>query len=132
MNKIVLVSPKGQIFPFEKGLAKTEGFKRHILIPVPEESHKAIWRQCRDFLLDLLSNGPVPATQVIDCAILVGYAPSTIRQVKERSGIVSHYTGKPFHAGIWMWELPEEEKPYQPSDEAINAARERVHALLRK
>jgi len=88
----------------------------HLLVPVPDEKlHGTEWERCVAFLESLLADGALPATTATDAAMQAGFSPSVLRQTKERMGIVSRYTGKPHHAGVWYWKLKEEE----PEEEYI-------------
>jgi len=83
---------------------------RHLLVPVPDEKlHDTEWARCVAFLESLLADGALPATTANAAAKQTGFSPSILRQTKERLGIVSHYTGKPHHPGVWYWKLREEE-----------------------
>lgn len=53
------------------------------------------------FLMDLLSDGPLPATEVKKAAEIKSISESTLNRAKESLNIQSKKAGK-----IWMWKLP--------------------------
>jgi len=59
--------------------------------------------EARDWLLDLLQDGPVKATDAIKKARGAGISEKSLRTAKERVRVISK---KQAYAGGWMWELP--------------------------
>lgn len=66
-------------------------------------------QEARDFLNEILSDGPVPAREVKDEADEKGIATMTLRRAKEALNIEKEKDG---FQGEWMWTLPDEEAPF--------------------
>lgn len=60
--------------------------------------------EARQFLLDLLAPGPVPAGRVKAEAEDAGLASKTVRNAKDSLGVISFKTGMD---SCWYWKLPE-------------------------
>jgi putative DNA primase/helicase len=61
------------------------------------------------WLRDLLADGPLPATTILDAAKRDGHAPKTVNRAKRRIGARSHKHGG--QGGAWMWELSPGSEP---------------------
>lgn len=66
-------------------------------------------QEARDFLEEILSDGPVPAQEVKDEADEKGIATMTLRRAKDALNIEKE---KREFQGPWMWTLPDEEAPF--------------------
>jgi hypothetical protein len=63
----------------------------------------------RTFLLDVLANGPVPATIVEERGAAHGFTKIQIRYARRQMNIISFKeTGK--HGGRWFWVLPHDNR----------------------
>jgi hypothetical protein len=73
-------------------------------------------REAKDFLLDLLAEGPRAVKAIHDAARLAGHSPKTLRRAKDALGVVPKKTG--MTAG-WEWALPEDDhqNPKMPTPE---------------
>jgi len=97
----------GEIWDYTLELAEQKGMQESILIRVPERGWLPEWKLCEQFLMDALSAGPLPCTDVQDAALMAGFSSSTIRQVKERTGIRSEWHGTVTESGRWWWSWPD-------------------------
>lgn len=70
--------------------------------PRPEKKNDAV-----EFLEELLSDGPVPATQVFDEAEAAGFAKRTIERAKSEAGVISRKL--PAFDSKWCWSLASKE-----------------------
>jgi 5S rRNA maturation endonuclease (ribonuclease M5) len=70
--------------------------------------------EAKDFLVELLSAGPVPAREMAQQAEDAGIAERTLRRARRALGLVSLKDG--FHGG-WAWRLPDDSKVAKPSED---------------
>jgi putative DNA primase/helicase len=61
--------------------------------------------EAKDFLINMLAAGPVPAKDVQRQATEAGIAPRTLRRARETLGIEPRRTGGLGREGAWTWEL---------------------------
>ena len=80
---------------------------------VPERSRAPMRASARDWLKELLKDGPVLATEVWEKADADGMAQSTVKTAKQELGIGSQRTGGTH--GEWRWLLPKLKKVQAPS-----------------
>lgn len=66
-------------------------------------------QEARDFLEEILSDGPVRAQEVKDKADEKGIATMTLRRAKDALNIKKEKTE---FQGPWMWKLPDEKPPF--------------------
>jgi len=105
MVKKLLENRSGELFPFSPAMAKRHGIRTVILVPVPDVKWRVKeWHRCQQFLFDMLGEKSIPATTCQKAARKAGFSKSTIRQAKERSGIVSVWHGT-IGRGRWWWKL---------------------------
>lgn len=69
----------------------------HVLTELPRTKHAA----AQEFLLNELSNGPVPSSDLKEAAERAGHAWSTIRRAKSTLKVRSVQG-----SGHWWWQLP--------------------------
>ena len=71
------------------------------------EGQSAETRECSQWLSDLLSDGPKPASEVLRGAVDAGYSRFQVKDAKHRVGAVAQKHG--FVDGTrWTWQLPTE------------------------
>jgi hypothetical protein len=58
------------------------------------------------FVLDALSRGPVPASDVIEAGKAAGLSARQIRRGRERLGVTCTQAGSTEHGRHWLWSLP--------------------------
>jgi putative DNA primase/helicase len=75
-----------------------------------EDDQGSALREAKDFLVDLLSEGPRAVKAIQDAARLAGHSPKTLRRAKDALGVVPKKTG--MTAG-WEWSLPEDDHQNQ-------------------
>jgi hypothetical protein len=79
-------------------------------------------REAEDFLVSLLSDGPVPKATVEEEAKAANISPGTLRRAKTSLGVVAareNQVGGERGAGRWVWKLPAREemgRGVQPHD----------------
>ncbi|MDA2937033.1 AAA family ATPase [Acidobacteria bacterium AH-259-A15] len=64
--------------------------------------------EAKDFIKDLLKDGPVLSNQVYEEAKRSGISKSTLNRAKKQLKIPRHKTGKSFEKAEWFWMLPED------------------------
>jgi hypothetical protein len=73
------------------------------------DARRSALRAAKDFLRSALSNGPVPAKDILRKAHDAGHAAITVRRAKASSHIESIKEGGHFSARaqqLWQWRLP--------------------------
>jgi hypothetical protein len=79
-------------------------------------------REAEDFLVSLLSDGPVPKASVEEEAKAANISPGTLRRAKTSLGVITareNQVGGERGAGRWVWKLPAREdmgRGVQPHD----------------
>ena|GEM_PF-3131823 len=125
------VPPESLLFRLEtteSGVARVtwEGTSSHqadalLAMPSTDDERRAI-DDAKDFLLTVLSNGPVASSQVNSEARSAAISDITLRRAKSALGVVSRKEG--MTAG-WVWALPEgaheSPKMFIPGDRASSA-----------
>jgi DNA polymerase len=77
----------------------------------------------KDFLLDILANGPVPQATVVERAAVHGFSPDQLKRARSGLGAVAF---KPRGGGLnsgWMWALPQ----HAPGQGGANMRHTRAH-----
>lgn len=67
-----------------------------------ESANRGALDEAKDFLFDILKNGPLPASEITDRASAEGLSRSTLKRAKSDLGIRAHKNGM---NGGWSWEL---------------------------
>ena len=80
------------------------------LLATPQDHEQTDARgEAAEFLQDILSEGPVPANEVIQDAEDAGIAEKTLRRAKKLLRVVAYRenrAGEQRGSGRWMWKLP--------------------------
>jgi hypothetical protein len=80
------------------------------LLATPHDQEQAEARnEAMEFLNDILSDGPVPAEDVLRGAEDGGISESTLRRAKKHLGVIAFRESKPGESrgkGRWLWKLP--------------------------
>jgi len=133
------VQPKSLMFALEEAeggavrvdwLGHTDVSAKDLLSTPQDQEHADARSEAAEFLSDVLANGPVPSTDVIEGAKDAGISEKTLRRAKETMGVVSYREGGVGRrgAGRWVWKLPiadlitREGKVGQPSVQGGHAA----------
>ena len=69
----------------------------------------------KDLLIDLLANGPVPATIVEERGAVRGFTMDQLKRTKKQMGIVA-LKEKGKIGGRWFWALPKHAPAKKPND----------------
>jgi hypothetical protein len=87
-----------------------------ILAPEPGGNRHTALEEAKDFLREVLADGPVPAKQVFREAKESGISEMTLRRAKAELGIRVKRVGTAGKrgGGVWAWELPEPDLDDQP------------------
>jgi len=111
------VQPKSLMFTLEEAeagavrvvwLGDTDVSAKDLLATPQDQDHADARSEAVQFLSDVLVNGPVPSTEVIEEAKDAGISEKTLRRAKEIMGVVSYREGELGRrgAGRWLWKLP--------------------------
>jgi AAA domain len=76
-----------------------------LLAPIKTDAGPAL-ENAAEFLRELLSDGPMPATDVFEHAERPGIAAMTLRRARKRLGITSAKRGGRGQSQSWYWSLP--------------------------
>jgi hypothetical protein len=82
-----------------------------------------------DWLLELLSDGPLPVKQVRSEADAAGHSWATIKRAKKNAGVIAFREGGVAEKGQWLWRLPTREETLRGSTNRYLAQRTNVSAL---
>jgi RecA-family ATPase len=93
--------------PFIKWLGLVEMTANEALAAADGRSGEKL-REAKEFLLERLADGPVPAEDIYEEAKHCDIAQKTLKRAKKELGIRSH-KAKGQIVGEWMWELPKKE-----------------------
>ncbi len=94
----------------------------------PED--RSAWQEARDWLLDVLANGPMKASEVMKEARSAGITDKPLRVAREKLGIRPYKEKMSLHGG-WLWKLPGAKKmPYEPEDAQYAQKKERENGHL--
>lgn len=86
--------------------------------------------EARDFLLDLLDNGPVPANDVKAAAREAALSWATVRRAADGLKVERRKVGRPGEAGQqWVWQLPEDAEGVQHETVSIFGESEHLRDL---
>ena len=80
--------------------------------------------EAKDFLQELLANGPLPSPQVEKAARAAGISPITLRRAKDVLGVKAK---KNSFGGGWAWELPDRRCSSSPEDAQDSHRRKHDH-----
>jgi AAA domain len=90
-------------------LGQSEVSAKDLLATSQESEHADARAEAVEFLNDGLTNGPLPARQVIEEADDAGIAEKTLRRAKKDLGVIvyrENTAGEGRGSGRWMWKLP--------------------------
>jgi len=71
------------------------------------EEHGAL-AEAQNFLIDLLTAGPLPRKELEKAADGAGVSDKTLRRAKSALGVIAERTGGIAGEGKWTWRLPEQ------------------------
>ena len=79
-----------------------------LLAPEASIEQQSAQAESRDFLTEILDDGPVESDEVLKMAKAVGLAERTVKRAKASLHIKARRIGKPGMrgGGVWAWELP--------------------------
>jgi AAA domain len=111
------MQPKSLMFSLEEAeggavrvdwLGETDVSAKDLLGTPQDQEHTDALGEATGFLSDVLANGPVPSTEVIEEAKNAGIAEKTLRRAKKVLGVVASREGEAGRrgAGRWLWKLP--------------------------
>ena len=89
-------------------LGDTDVSAKDLLATPQDQEHADARSEAVEFLSDVLANGPVPSTEIIQDAEDAGIAEKTLRRAKKLLGVVAYREGESDRrgAGRWLWKLP--------------------------
>jgi hypothetical protein len=89
-------------------LGDTDVSAKDLLGTSQDQEHTDARGEAVEFLSDVLANGPLPSTDVIEEAEDAGIAEKTLRRAKKLLGVVAYREGEAGRrgAGHWLWKLP--------------------------
>jgi hypothetical protein len=126
-------APKSLMFTLEEAesgaavrvnwLGESEVSAHQLLATPREEEHADARSEALEFLNEVLADGPVPASDIIQDAEDAGMSEKTLRRAKKLLGVVGYREGEAGKrgAGRWLWKLPvanlvtRDDKDGQPS-----------------
>ena len=77
-----------------------------VLGPSLRDEDRDTLGEAKDFLDNVLGEGPLDALKVKEEAKAAGVSETTLNRAKKAKGVVSKRVGGPGSAGHWTWELP--------------------------
>ena len=89
-------------------LGDTDVSAKDLLATPQDQEHADARSEAAEFLSDVLANGPVPSTDIIQDADDAGIAEKTLRRAKKLLGVAAYREGESDRrgAGRWLWKLP--------------------------
>jgi hypothetical protein len=89
-------------------LGDTDVSAKDLLGTTQDQEHADARSEAVEFLSDVLANGPVPATDILQDAEDAGIAEKTLRRAKKVLGVVAYREGEAGKrgAGRWLWKQP--------------------------
>jgi hypothetical protein len=89
-------------------LGDTDMSAKDLLATPQDQEHTDALSEAKEFLSDVLADGPVPFNDLIEGAEDAGIAEKTLRRAKERLGVDAYREGEAGKrgAGRWVWKLP--------------------------
>jgi len=80
-----------------------------------DKNSRPALEEAKDFLLDYLTDGAMPALDVQAAAQAIGISPASLRRARKELGITPQKSGM---AGEWRWKLPELPKVLKSAEDA--------------
>jgi len=107
-----LSAPKPSLrFSFEEGivnwLGPAHGFNLDEALAPPDHENRSKLEDAKEFLIELLKDGPVPSLDVSEAAKENYISESTLNRAKLKLKIKSKREGGLGREGEWYWRLPE-------------------------
>lgn len=101
-----LAVPSGHAVPrIVWGTSVAHDARALLAVPADPEARGAI-EEAKDFLRDILADGPKPVRDVLRASRVGGVAERTLDRAKHALGVRSVKHGRPGEAGGWLWALP--------------------------